>query len=775
MQNNPNTFNNTQQVKKYIRLFWLSFISFIIFLILFFWAASAGFLGSVPDITELDNPDLNLASEVYSSDGKLLERFEEEKRIPIEYKNLPEYLVNALLAKEDIRFREHTGVDMIAILRAATGGGGGGSTITQQLSKQLYTGERSKFLPLRLKQKLLEWITAVGLERRYTKDEIITMYFNKFDFLFGANGIEAASKIYFNKETKDLTLSEAAMFVGMFQNPVQINPLKNMPLAIEKRNGVLNKMAEHGFITIDEARRVSKQPIILDFNRKRLKSIKESYSAYFKYFLKKEVAQILENYEKETGKKYNLYKDGLKIHTTIDSRMQLAAEGAIKKHLKKLQSSFFAEQRNNSLAPFNNISKEKRDRILFAGIKQTSRYRLLKNKNLSDANILNEFKKPIRLEIYTWSGIKDTLMSPLDSIIYHKHIVQSGLLSIDPGSGNIKAWVGGINWDYFKFDHVKQSRRQAGSTFKPFVYLTAINQMNLTPCSTVSNEQLTVGKWSPRNSSGRYGGSLTLRNGLAFSVNTISARLIQQTTPPLVIQLVREMGITSPIENDLTISLGSSDLTLYEMVGAYSVFANNGIYIKPELILKIEDSKGAIIKEYNLESREVISEEVAYSMVDLLKGVVDFGTGVSLRGYGDFGEVAGKTGTTNDNSDGWFIGMVPKLVTGIWTGWDDRFAHFRSTNMGQGASMAMPIWAYYMNSVYEINGIDLSRKDKFEKPSSKFKLWECNNNRHDFETNLISEESGIVSKPTIYNQTSNNSKTENKNSEPKEEIKINFN
>ncbi len=727
--------------KKYLRLFWLGFIAFIAGSIFFFWAASNGWLGAVPDITELENPDLNMASEVYSSDGKLLERFEEEKRIPLEYNDLPNHLVNALLAKEDIRFREHTGVDVIAVFRALTGGGGGGSTITQQLAKQLYTGERSKFLVVKIRQKILEWITSVSLERRYTKDEIIAMYFNKFDFLFNANGIEAASKIYFNKETKNLTLSESAMFVGMFQNPVQINPVKNMELAVEKRNGVLNKMAEHGFISVIEARELSKEPIVLDFNPKRLKTIKETYSAYFKYALKKDVQRILEEYEKETGTKHNLYKDGLKIYTTIDSRMQLLAEDAIKKHLKGLQRSFFAEHRYNKLAPFYDLNKEKRQRIFLSGMKQTSRYKYLKARDLSEEKIIEEFKKPTRLEIFTWNGLQDTLMSPMDSIIYHKHIIQSGLMSMDPITGNIKAWVGGIDWEHFKFDHVKQARRQVGSTFKPFVYLTAINQMNYTPCTMVSNEPFSVGKWNPRNSSGNYGGSLSLRNGLAFSVNTISARLIHQTTPQPVIQLAREMGITSPIENDLTISLGSPDLTLYEMVGAFNVFANKGIYAKPEMIWRIEDNKGYVIKEFNIETREVVSEEVAYAMIDLLKGVVDFGTGQGLRGLGIDGEVAGKTGTTNENSDGWFIGIVPNLVTGVWTGNEDRFAHFRSTNMGQGARTAMPIWANFMNGVYGIKGIDIDRKDKFEVPNSDFKLWQCDTDRYDLD--LLSGENYI--------------------------------
>ena len=746
---------------RYIKIFWLGFISFVVGSILFFWMASNGWFGDIPDVTELENPDTNMASEVYSSDGKLLERFEEEKRIPLEYNQLPPHLVNALLAKEDIRFREHTGVDFIAVLRAITGGGGGGSTITQQLAKQLYTKEPSRFLPIRIRQKIFEWITSVSLERRYTKDEIIAMYFNKFDFVHGGKGIEAASRIYFNKETKNLTLSEAAMFVGMFQNPVQINPIKNMPLALEKRNGVLNKMAEYEFITVEQARELSKEPIVLDFNPKRLKTIKETYSAYFKQALKQDVLKILEEYEKETGTKYNLYKDGLKIYITIDSRLQLHAENAIKQHLKVLQRSFFAEQRYNPTAPFYDVDKAKRQRIFLAGMRQTSRYKELKAKNLSEEEIIKEFKKPTRLEIFTWNGLRDTLMSPMDSIIYHKHIIQSGLMSMDPTTGNIKAWVGGVDWDHFKFDHVKQARRQVGSTFKPFVYLTALNQMNYTPCTTVSNEPFSVGNWHPRNANGKYGGMKTLRNGMAFSINTISARLIYQTRPEPVIELAKEMGVTSPIINDLTISLGSPDLTLYEMVGAFNVFANKGIYAKPEMIWRIEDNKGTVIKEFDIQTREVVSEEVAYSMIDLLRGVVDFGTAQGLRRYGEFGEVAGKTGTTNDNSDGWFIGIVPNLVTGVWTGCEDRFAHFRSTYLGQGSSMAMPIWAYFMNEVYKTKGVDISKDDKFDVPTSDFKLWQCDTDRYDDFDASVGEgyiyggNDAIVRKRQTNNNTSN--------------------
>jgi len=716
-------------IKRMLILLWGIFLVGLLGIFLLFWGTSHGLLGEMPDVQELENPDIYVSSEIYSSDGVLLDRFETEKRIPITYDDLPKHLVDALLAREDIRFEEHSGIDPRSTLRAITSGGGSGgaSTITQQLAKQLFTVNRSTNTLGRAIQKLKEWVVAVELEKRYTKEEIIAMYLNKFDFVYNANGIELASKVYFNTTTQDLTLEESAMLIAMLKNPVAFNPVRNPNDAKHERNVVLNQMVKYNSLTKEAAEAAKAQPVKLD--KQEINTISESYSAYYKHELRREIQAYLKDLEEETGKKYNLYKDGLKIYVTLDSRMQKMAEDAVAKHLSTIQKTFFAEQKNNPKAPFYGLSEEKRQRIFQRAMRNTNMYRHLKEIGKSDEEILAEFnRKRDSVKIFTWDGVvykKD--MSLMDSIKYHKHILQSGMMSMDPTDGTIKAWVGGINWDYFKYDHVKQARRQVGSTFKPFVYVTAINQMNYTPCNTVSNAPFQIGNWKPRNANGKYGGSQDLRTALAFSTNVITARLIAQTGVEPVIQLARELGVESDIPKDYTIALGSADLTVYEMVGAMSTFANGGIYIKPELIVRIEDKTGRVIKDYRPEAREVVNEYVAYAMIDLMKGVTDRGTGKWVRTkYGINSEVASKTGTTNDQSDGWFIGITPNLVTGVWVGCEDRFAHFQGIARGQGAATALPIWSYYMQSVYK-NGKELgvTTADKFEKPKDIDEKWDC--------------------------------------------------
>lgn len=716
-------------VKRMLTYLWGFFFLGIFLLFLLFWGTSKGLLGEMPDLEALENPDIYVSSEIFSSDGVLLDRFETEKRIPITYKDLPPYLINALLAREDIRFRKHSGIDPKSTMRAISGAGssGGGSTITQQLAKLLFTKKSSSNKLARITQKLKEWIVAVELEKRYTKEEIIAMYLNKFDFLYNANGIELASKVYFNTTTEKLTLEQSAMLVAMLKNPVLYNPLRFPDRAKNERNVVISQMEKYKMLSKQKGEEAKDFP--LKTNHQEINSISESYSAYYKHELRREIQTYLENLEKETGRKYNLYKDGLKIYVTLDSRMQKMAEDAVAKHLKSLQTIFFSEQKSNPNAPFYGLSADKRDRIFKRAMVDTDLYRHMKKLGKSEEEIVKEFNRPRdSVQIFTWDGVAyKKNISLMDSIKYHKHILQAGLMSMDPKDGTIKAWVGGINWDYFKFDHVKQARRQVGSTFKPFVYVTAINQMNYTPCNTISNDRFSIGKWTPRNANGKYGGSQDLRTALAFSTNVVTARLIAQTGVEPVIQVARDLGVESPIPKDYTIALGSADLTVYEMVGAMSTFANGGIYIKPELIVRIEDKTGRIIRDFQPVSREVVNEYVAYTMIDLMEGVTNRGTGKWIRTkYGIDSEVASKTGTTNDNSDGWFMGLTPNLVTGVWVGCEDRFAHFRSTAQGQGAAMALPIWAYYMQSVYkEGSKLGVLPTDKFEKPEGIDDKWDC--------------------------------------------------
>src|SRR5690606_40424591 len=460
-----------------------------------FFAVSQGFLGSMPDVKELENPDIYVASEIYASDGRLLGKFEKEKTQPVTYKELPPHLIYALQAKEDERFKEHSGIDLQSVARAVVYGGqrGGGSTITQQLAKLLFTDRVSRNKVERAFQKLKEWVVAVSLEKRYTKEEIITLYFNKFDFLYNANGIEMASKIYFNKPTSQLTLPEAAMFVAMLENPVKNNPMRNMDRAKNRRDVVLDQMLKTGYIDQQTFTKAIETPITLDYHP--VKSIDEGYSAYYKFYLRKEIDGYLKDYEKKTGKTLNLFKDGLKIYVTLDSKMQVYAEEAIKEHLTDLQKRFDAEQRGRKQRPFYFLDDKQIQGVMMQAVKRTGRYKQLKNAGVSDDSIMIEFKKPIPTSRFTWNGEEEVEMSPWDSIRYHKQIAQAGLMSMVPGTGEIRAWVGGINWQHFQYDHIKQGKRQVGSTFKPFVYATAIMKLGMTPCSTVSNATYTKGTW----------------------------------------------------------------------------------------------------------------------------------------------------------------------------------------------------------------------------------------------------------------------------------------
>ena len=703
--------------KKWVKFIWLGLGGIILGTAFLFFAVSQGFLGDMPDVNELENPDIYVASEIISSDGVTLGKFEKEKTIPVTYKDLPPHLVYALMAKEDERFREHSGIDLQAFTRAVAYGGkrGGGSTISQQLAKLLFTKGASQNKFQRAFQKLKEWSVAVSLEKRYTKEEIITLYFNKFDFLHNANGIELASRIYFNKPTKDLTLSEAATFVAMLENPVRNNPIKYPEKAKARRNVVLEQMLKTNYIDQATYDKVVAEPIVVDFHP--VESVDEGYSAYYKHYLRKEINNYLEEYEKETGKDVNIYRDGLKIFVTLDSKMQKYAEEAIKEHMTSLQKSFDSEQRRNPNRPFYFLKKKQIDDIMLAAMKRTGRYKQLAAEGVSEDSILMDFKTPTKTTIFTWEGEKETEMSPYDSIRYHKQIAQAGLMSMEPATGDIKAWVGGIDWKHFQYDHVKQGKRQVGSTFKPFVYATAIMNLGMTPCSTVSNATYTKGDWVVEGN----GGNLTLRDALAHSKNPVAVRLIESVSPKKVIQLARDLGVTEEMPNEYAIALGSSDITIYEMLGAYSSFANFGNYIKPEMVWRIEDANGRVIKEVKNETKEVMNEMYAYTMIDLMKGVTRFGTAsgeLRRMGIPETVEIAGKTGTTQNNSDGWFMGITPNLATGVWVGWEDRATHFWSTGEGQGAKMALPIWGIFMKKVWADKELGITPDDKFAKPSN---------------------------------------------------------
>lgn len=714
----PKKKNGKSNVKKWIKYVWMGLVAVVLGLAALFFAVSEGFLGEMPEMSELDSPDIYVASEIFSSDGVRLGKFEKEKTQPVTYQELPPHLIYALQAKEDERFREHSGIDIQSVARAVVFGGkrGGGSTITQQLAKLLFTDNVSQNKLQRGFQKLKEWVVAVSLERRYTKEEIITLYFNKFDFLYNANGIEMASRIYFNKNTKNLTLPEAAMFVAMLENPVRNNPMRNPERALERRNIVLDQMLKTQYIDQATYDKAVSTPITLDYHP--VKSIEDGYSAYYKFYLRKEINQYLEKYEKEKGKKLNLFKDGLKIYVTLDSKMQKYAEEAMKEHLTTLQKSFDAEMKRNPKRPFYHLNKTQIDNIMMQAIKRTGRYKQLARADVPEDSIMMEFQKPIKTTIFTWNGEEEVEMSPYDSIRYHKQIAQAGLMSMVPATGEIRAWVGGINWQHFQYDHIKQGKRQVGSTFKPFVYATAIMKLNMTPCSTVSNATFSKAGYSTKGS----GGMSTLRNALAFSQNPVAVRLAEMVGTESVIQTMRDLGVTEDMSQHkgLSMALGTSDITIFEMLGAYSTFANFGNYMKPEMIWRIEDANSRLIAEVKHEPKEVLNELYAYTMIDLMKGVAQFGTAsgeLSRRGISKAVEIAGKTGTTQNNSDGWFMGIVPNLATGVWVGWEDRATHFWSTGEGQGARMALPIWAIYMKKVWADKTLGISPDDKFVKPT----------------------------------------------------------
>lgn len=720
---------------KYIKWFWGISLGSFSLIILLFLCASWGFLGALPTFEELENPENNLATEVISSDGKTLGKYATENRTPIKFKDLPQNIVEALVATEDERFYEHSGIDFRGTTRAVLKpGSGGASTITQQLARMLFTGQKSRNKIKRVLQKVKEWVVATKLERQYTKHEILTMYLNKYDFLNQAVGIRSAARIYFGKEPKELDIQESAMLVGMLKNSSYFNPLRRPKLVKQRRNVVLKQMNRNEFITLKEKDSLQQLNLGLDVHKE---GHSEGSATYFRSYLQKYLRKWVKENPKSNGEQYNIFRDGLKIYVTIDSRMQKYAEEAIEEHMSNLQSYFFEEQKKNKTAPFYELDKSEINTILERAKKNSDRYKRLKIAGKSKKEIDEIFKKKTKMSVFSWKGNIDTIMSPIDSIRYYKYFLRSGLLSIEPESGHIKAWVGGIDNKHFKYDAVAQQKRQVGSTFKPFVYATAINQLKLSPCEEFPNIPYTIPKgkygipeeWTPKNSDDEYGGMLSLKNGLAKSVNTMSARLVDMVSPRNVVRLAKSAGIESRIQANPSIALGAVDLSLIEMVSAYATFANKGLRVAPMILTRIEDKNGTVLQEFIPETKEVLSEEAAYVVLDLLKGVTLSGSGVRLRlpwekpgyvtghPYKFTNPIAGKTGTTQNQSDGWFMGIVPNLATGVWTGGEDRSTHFEGITKGQGATMSLPSWALYMQKCYADKTLNVSLED-FEKPEN---------------------------------------------------------
>ena len=743
-----------------IRILWALLRATIVTSVFAYWAINNGWIGYMPPIEELQNPINRYATQVYSSDGKIMGtwNYNKENRILVDYSQLSPSLVQALVATEDIRFYDHSGIDFYALGRAIVKRGllrqksaGGGSTITQQLAKQLYSGTAHSVME-RLLQKPIEWVIAVQLERNYTKDEIITMYLNYFDFLHNAVGIKTAANTYFGKDPRDLTVNEAATLVGLCKNPSYYNPVRYRERSQERRNVVLSQMVKAGFLSETDYQKYSIEPIKLNFH---VSDHKDGVAVYFRDFLRRYMMakkperkdypswnmvrfhQDSINWEtdplygwcnknrKRNGDTYNVYTDGLKVYTTIDSRMQEYAEQAAREHIVKyLQPAFDKENRGRKSAPYSGkLSAEQVNKILMRSVRQCERYRVLKESGASDEEIKKSFNTKTEMSVFTYHGEKDTIMTPLDSIRYYKSFLRCGFMSMCPQNGHVKAYVGGLDFMHFAYDMCMEGRRQVGSTIKPFLYSLAMEN-GFSPCDLAPNVQETyiVGgrAWTPRNGSrARYGEMVTLKWGLQQSNNWISAYLMSKLNPQAFVTLLREYGINNPeIHPSMALCLGPCDITVGEMVSAYTTFVNHGIRTSPLFVTRIADNEGNTIVEFQPRMNEVISEESAHKMLYMLKGVVEGGTAGRLRyKYNIPGDIAGKTGTTNNNSDAWFMGITPTLVSGCWVGGEDRDIHFTMTSMGQGAAGALPVWAYYMKRVYNDKRLGYNSEAVFDLPA----------------------------------------------------------
>lgn len=747
-------------LKKILSIFWWLFAAGLLLAILMFTLIANGKIGYMPPIEELENPKNTVAAEVYSADGKVLSTFYYEKagnRVLVGYKDLSPVLVEALIATEDVRFSNHSGIDVKALFRAIIKrvfffdrNAGGGSTLTQQLAKQLYTPRAENKLE-RLFQKPIEWVIAVKLEKFYTKEEILTMYLNQYDFNYNAVGIKTASWVYFNTTPDKLTIEQAATLVGMCKNSTLYNPIRFNERTRLRRNVVLNQMYKADYITKAVRDSVQALPLVVDFHKV---DHKEGLAPYFREYLRQMLTHKkpkrgnyaswqAQQYKddslawetnplygwcnkntKEDGSHYNLYTDGLKIYTTIDTRMQAYAEEAVSEHIGGyLQGLFNKEKKGRSYAPYSrNLKQEEVDKILQRAIRQSERYRVMKNADYSDKEIMAAFRKPVEMTVFSYKGMIDTTMSPLDSIRYHKFFLRAGFMAMDPMNGHVKAYVGGVAFNPFQYDMVMTGRRQVGSTIKPFLYSMAMEE-GYSPCDKVVNEPITIitetgEPWTPRNAgSSRVGEVVTLRWGLANSNNWISAYVMSHFSPYTFVRLLRSYGLNGQIDPVVSLCVGTCDATVAEMVSAYTAFVNRGIRVQPVLVTHIEDKDGNALAHFSPQMAEVFSESTAYKMLSMLRAVIDGGTGSRVRyKFNVQGQIGGKTGTTQNNSDGWFMGITPRLVGGVWVGGEDRDIHFDYTNEGQGANMALPIWARFMNKVHANPELGVSPNDVFSVP-----------------------------------------------------------
>lgn len=745
-------------IRKVVKILWI-FIALISLVCVFiFFSIAKGWIGYMPPVEDLENPNYKFATEVFSEDGKVLGTYSysKENRVFVGYNDLSPNIINALIATEDVRFAEHSGIDAYALTRAVVKRGilmqknaGGGSTITQQLSKQLYSPSADNVME-RLFQKPIEWVIAVKLERYYTKEEILTMYLNKFDFLNNAVGIKTAAFTYFGCEPKDLKIEEAATLVGMCKNPSLYNPVRYNERSRGRRNVVLDQMRKAGYITEAERDSLQALPLKLKYNRV---DHKEGLATYFREYLRGVLTakkpdkanyrgwQMQKYYEdsldwennplfgwcekntKKDGTKYNLYTDGLKIYTTLDSRMQQYAEDAVTEHLKELQGYFFKEKKGAKKAPYTfRLTQEQVDEILGRAMRLSDRYRLMKKAGATEAEIKKAFDTPEEMSVFSWEGEKDTIMTPMDSIRYYKFFLRAGFMSMDPRSGHVKAYVGGPNYHYFQYDMAMVGRRQVGSTIKPFLYTLAMEN-GFSPCDEVRHVEYTLidenGKpWTPRNANKKLiGDMVTVKWGLANSDNWITAYLMSKLNPYNLKRLIHTFGVRNrDIVPSVSLCLGPCEISVGEMVSAYTAFPNKGIRVAPLFVTRIEDNDGNVLVTFAPEMQEVISVSSAYKMLVMLRAVVNEGTGGRVRRLGVKADMGGKTGTTNYNADGWFMGFTPSLVSGCWVGGEDRDIHFDTMLHGQGASMALPIWTKYMVKVLGDKSLGYDENETFQLP-----------------------------------------------------------
>lgn len=720
----------------YVKTMWKAFAALWLAVVLFFFLLSLGWLGFMPSFEELENPQSNLATEVISADGEVLGFIGLQNRSNVDFDEISPNLVNALVATEDVRYYKHAGIDARSLVRVLFktligrhSSSGGGSTITQQLAKNLFPREKKGKLGV-MYSKFKEWVVAVKLEHNYSKEEIIAMYFNTVDFGSNAYGVKTACKTFFDKTPAEVSVAEAATLVGLLKAPTAYSPILHPDRSLQRRNVVLHQMNRYDYLGDEDYEHSKAEPI--DMRRYTPQSHNDGLATYLREYLRSYMKEWCKRHKKPNGEHYDVHKDGLKIYTTIDSRMQAYAEAAVCRHMSDMQPLFFKEQEKRKGDPFVNISAEQEEKYLTQAMKQSDRYRNMKADGMSHNEIRKAFNKKEKMTVFAWvkgkAGSKDTVMSPWDSLLYYKKFLNAGMMSVEPGTGYVRAYVGGINYRYFKYDNVKQSARQVGSTFKPFVYTMAIQDLGMYPCTEVPNSEVCFENWNapdwcPKNSTNaRENEMVTLKWALANSVNWVSAYLMKQGSPEQVISIARKMGVTAPIDAVPSICVGVPEITVYEMAGAMATFANKGEYVQPIFITRIEDNKGMTVDRFPEEQKhqEAISEQTAYMMIALMKGVVQSGTGVRLNYKYHLNNystaIAGKTGTTQNNSDCWFVGITPKLATAIWTGGELRSIHFRNMTYGQGASMALPIFGYFMQSVYEDKSLNFYRGG-FEAPS----------------------------------------------------------